>query len=143
MRFPMTRFIDTNVLLYAFSRIAEEAPKAQQAMALLNEPDLALSAQVLQEFYVQATRASSPSQMTHEEALALMATLHEFPIQPITAGIVHAAADSKVRWKISYWDAAIIEAARALGCPIVLSEDLQDGQDFDGVRVRNPFLAGS
>ena len=43
------------------------------------------------------------------------------------------------RWQISYWDAAIVEAARQAGCPTVLSEDLQHGMDFAGVRVTNPF----
>lgn len=42
-------------------------------------------------------------------------------------------------WQLSYWDAAIVEAARTLGCEEVLSEDLNSGQDFDGVRAVNPF----
>jgi predicted nucleic acid-binding protein len=50
-----------------------------------------------------------------------------------------AAIATKQRFGISYWDAAIIEAARALGCDVVLSEDLNDGQDYAGVRVQNPF----
>ena len=132
-------FVDTNILLYAISRRTNEAQKAQQAVALLNEPDLALSAQVLQEFYVQATRASSSSNISHEEAIEFMNPLRRFPIQEITVQLVYAAVAAKVRWRIGYWDAAIIEAARLLGCRTVYSEDLQDGQDFDGVRVVNPF----
>ena len=54
------RFIDTNVLLYAISRDAAEQDKAKRASDLLADHDLALSVQVLQEFYVQATRASRP-----------------------------------------------------------------------------------
>jgi predicted nucleic acid-binding protein len=46
---------------------------------------------------------------------------------------------TKHRYQISYWDAAVIEAARALGCREILSEDLSDGQDYSGVRVTNPF----
>jgi len=45
------------------------------------------------------------------------------------------------RWQVSNWDAAIVEAARAAGCPILLSEDLQVGMDFAGVRVLDPFEA--
>jgi len=56
-----------------------------------------------------------------------------------TKGTFSAALDSCKRFQISYWDAAIIEASRALGCAHVLSEDLNDGQDFAGVRVTNPF----
>jgi predicted nucleic acid-binding protein len=50
-----------------------------------------------------------------------------------------AALDARERFQLSYWDAAIIEAARAMGCAHVLSEDLNDGQDYAGVRVTNPF----
>jgi predicted nucleic acid-binding protein len=54
------RFIDTNVLLYAISRDPAEQDKAKHANDILAERDLALSVQVLQEFYVRATRASRP-----------------------------------------------------------------------------------
>ena len=57
----------------------------------------------------------------------------------MTLPILDAALETNERFQISYWDAAIIEAARALGCGVVLSEDLQHGQDFDGVRVVDPF----
>jgi predicted nucleic acid-binding protein len=53
--------------------------------------------------------------------------------------MVLSAIEIRRRFIISYWDAAIIEAARALGCEVVLSEDLSDGQDYAGVRVENPF----
>jgi len=45
------------------------------------------------------------------------------------------------RFQVSYWDAAILAAAKRLGCPTVYSEDMNHGQDYDGVRVVNPFLA--
>lgn len=50
-----------------------------------------------------------------------------------------SSSASPARWQISYWDAAIVEAARALECDEVLSEDLQHGQNFGGVRVVNPI----
>ncbi len=133
------RFVDTNVLLYAVSSSRTEAAKAERAVALLNEPDLALSVQVLQEFYVQATRASRSSPLGHEDAVALIRAWSRFPIQPITLEIMTAALGARSRWRLSYWDAAIIEAARALRCDVVLSEDLKHGQSFDGLRVINPF----
>jgi predicted nucleic acid-binding protein len=57
----------------------------------------------------------------------------------VTTGIMMAALDARQRFQLSYWDAAIIEAARVMGCTEVLSEDLTDGQDYAGVRVSNPF----
>jgi predicted nucleic acid-binding protein len=68
-----------------------------------------------------------------------MATLERFPVQDLTLPLVHAALGSARQWRIGYWDAAIIEAAREIGCDTIVSEDLQHGQDFGGVRVLNPF----
>ena len=133
------RFADTNVLLYAISRAPEEKDKAERANGLLAERDLALSVQVLQEFYVQATRAGKADPISHEDAVELIASFRRFPVLPLTAELVDAAAATRMRFQISYWDAAIIEAARSLRCEVVLSEDLGDGQDYDGVRVENPF----
>ena len=136
------RFVDTNVLLYAVSSRADEARKADRARVLLNEPDLALSAQVLQEFYVQATRQGARSPIGHDTAVAFVRTLERFPLQEQSSSLMHAAFTTRAHYGISYWDAAIVEAARMLGCHQLLTEDLQHGQDFGGVRVSNPFLSG-
>lgn len=95
--------------------------------------------QVLQEFYVQATRVSRPDAIGHRQAVLLVESFRRFQVQDITSGIVLAALDARQRFQLSYWDAAIIEASRAAGCPHVLSEDLSDGQDYGGVQVTNPF----
>lgn len=133
------RFVDTNVLLYAISTATESASKASIARLILIERDLALSAQVLQEFYVQSTRQSRPGALRHDDAVLLIRTWLRFQVQDVTAGVVMAALATHARWRLSYWDAAIIEAARACGCDTVLSEDMQHGQHFDGVQVINPF----
>ena len=133
------RFVDTNILLYAISRDAAEQDKAECARTVLAGRDLALSAQVLQEFYVQATRASRPDAISHDQAVRLIESFRRFPVQDITSAVVMAALDNRHRYQLSYWDAAIIEASRAMGCTEVLSEDLGDGQDYAGVRVVNPF----
>ena len=133
------RFADTNILLYAISRDPAEQDKAKRANDILAERDLALSVQVLQEFYVQATRASRPDAIGHRQAVLLIESFRRFPVQDITTEIMTAALDTRQRFQLSYWDAAIIEASRALGCTHVLSEDLSDGQDFGGVQVTNPF----
>lgn len=135
------RFVDTNVLLYAVSRDAEEHDKAERANAILAARDLALSVQVLQEFYVQATRGSRPDPLTHEQAARLVESFLRFPVLDITVDVMLAAIAARQRFGLSYWDAAILEAGRALGCDVVLSEDLGDGRDYEGVRVENPFAA--
>ncbi len=133
------KFVDTNVLLYAISKNPQEATKANRAQEILADPQLALSTQVLQEFYVQATRKSRPDAIPHQIAADLVTTFTRFTVQPITIEIVFAALATKSRFQLSYWDSAIIEAARAIGCETVISEDLADGQDYDGIMVLNPF----
>jgi predicted nucleic acid-binding protein len=133
------RFVDTNVLLYAVSRNPEEQGKAQRANEILDARDVALSVQVLQEFYVQATRDSRPDRLTHEQAVEFAESFLLFPVAEITTGLMLAALATRERFRISYWDAAILEAGRSLGCDVILSEDLSDGQDYAGVRVENPF----
>lgn len=100
---------------------------------------MALSIQVLQEFYVQATRSSRPDPLTHEQAIELVESFMRFPVTSTTAELMRAAFATHRRWGISYWDAAIVEASRSLGCDVVLTEDLGDGEDYAGVRVENPF----
>lgn len=134
------RFVDTNVLLYAVSTDAEERAKAERANQILTSRDLALSVQVLQEFYVQATRDSRSDALTHEQAAELVESFGRFPTQEVTVKVMVSAMATRQRFGISYWDAAILEAARALGCDVVLSEDLKHNEDYAGVLVENPFL---
>jgi predicted nucleic acid-binding protein len=133
------RFVDTNILLYAISRDPAEQDKAKRANHILADRDLGLSVQVLQEFYVQATRASRPDAIGHSQAVRLIESFRRFAVQDLTSAIMMTALDARQRFQLSYWDAAIIEASRAMGCAQVLSEDLSDGQDYAGVRVTNPF----
>jgi predicted nucleic acid-binding protein len=133
------RFVDTNLLLYAISVHPDEATKAARARAILDDRALATSVQVLQEFYVQSTRPTRPDRLSHDQASALIESWLRFPVQENTVDLLKAAAAAAQRHRISYWDAAVVEAARAMGCLVVLSEDLSDGQDFDGVQVENPF----
>ena len=132
-------FVDTNVLLYAISRDPAEQHKAKRANEILTGGDVALSVQVLQEFYVQATRQSRADRLGHEQAGKLVESFLRFPAAAITTSVMLAALATSERFGISYWDAAILEAARTLGCSVVLSEDLSDGDDYGGVRVENPF----
>jgi predicted nucleic acid-binding protein len=133
------RLADTNILLYAISRDPDEQEKAAQANEILSAGDVGLSVQVLQEFYVQATRETRRDRLTHEQASALVDSFRRFHVQETTIDIMLAAMSTAQQFGISYWDAAILEAARTLGCTVVLSEDLNDGQDYAGVRVENPF----
>lgn len=132
-------FVDTNVLLYAVSPLPKEAAKRERAADILNREGLALSIQVLQEFYSQVTASHRSWGMSHEEAERSVRSLERFRVQPVTLQVLHTAMSLRERYRINYWDAAILAAARVAGCDTVYTEDLNDGQDYGGVRVVNPF----
>lgn len=133
------RFIDTNILLYSISRDPAEASKRDVAIALLDADNIALSVQVLQEFYVQATRAARPDPLSHDIAVGLVRTWLRFMVQEITLPVMIGALEIKALHRLSYWDAAIVAAARALGCRELLSEDMGHGREVEGVTIINPF----
>ncbi len=135
----MPHFLDTNILLYSISRAPAETAKRERAIALLGRDDGALSVQVLQEFYVQATRATRRDALPHAIAAGLIATWTRFAVQEITLAIVSSALEIKARHRFSYWDSAIIAAARALGCRELYSEDMSHGREVEGVVIVNPF----
>ena len=133
------RFVDTNVLLYAASSLPEDADKRSRARALLTEPDLAVSVQVLQEFYHQATRPTRPGKLSHEDALGIIEPILSMRVQALSLDVFRAGVSISRRFKLSYWDGAILAAASAAGCDVVYSEDMSSEQDYDGLRVVNPF----
>ena len=98
-----------------------------------------MSVQVFQEFYHQATRSSRPNRLTHGDAVAFLGTLLRFPVQETNLDLFRAAVAISQRFQLSYWDGAILAAARAAGCDAVYSEDFSSEQDYDGLRVINPF----
>lgn len=132
-------FFDTNILLYSISRADDEAAKRERAVALLDEDGGALSVQVLQEFYVQATRITRPDPLPHAIAAGLIRTWMRFAVQDTTASVLTQALDLKVAHGFSYWDSAIIAAAKALGCRTLYSEDMAHGREVEGVLIVNPF----
>ena len=135
----MTIFLDTNVLLYSISTADDEAAKRSKAIQLLDRPDCVLSIQVLQEFYVQATRASRPNPLPHDTAVLLVATWLRFPVQENTLAIFQAALELRKTTGFAFWDCAIIAAAHAADCSELYSEDMADGRKIAGLRIVNPF----
>ncbi|MEN1728686.1 MAG: PIN domain-containing protein [Pseudomonadota bacterium] len=135
-------FLDTNILVYAATADPTEADKRQTALRLIETEDFALSAQVLQEFFVTVTRKFDQP-MSPAEAMEWLEQLEAFPCMPIDTGLVKIAVEISERHLISYWDGAVIAAARKAGAALLYSEDLSDGQVYDGVRVVNPFSSGA
>ena len=132
-------FLDTNVLIYSISTDAREASNRERAGALLDRDDCALSVQVLQEFYVQATRPMRADAISHQLAEGFIRTWLRFRIQDMTLTLMQAALAIKAAHGFSYWDSAIVAAAQAQGCEQLMSEDMSDGREVAGVRIINPF----
>jgi predicted nucleic acid-binding protein len=132
-------FLDTNILLYSISSDPAEAAKRESARLLMDRDDGALSVQVLQEFYVQATRPTRLDPLPHEIAVGLIGTWTRFAVQELTLSILDAALEIKTTHGFSYWDSAIIAAARALGCGELYSEDMSHGREIEGILIVNPF----
>ena len=131
-------FVDTNVLLYAISADSSEADKAKKARAILSREDFGLSVQVVQEFFVNATQKIARP-LSDAEALEFVDILALAPIIPIDLALVIEAVAYRQRYGISYWDAAIIAGAQALGARVLYSEDLAHDAEYGSVRVVNPF----
>lgn len=131
-------FLDTNVLVYAVASDPEASQKRQRALALLETTCFAVSAQVLQEFYVTVTRKLEHPLSAHQ-ALAWIEQLEAFPCVPVDTALVKVAAEISEHFRISYWDGAILAAADLVGAGILYSEDLNEGQQYGRVQVVNPF----
>lgn len=134
----MKVFFDTHVFVYSVSVFPEDEPKRRVAVTLLEEVDFHLSLQVVQEFVHTCLRKSRLGQ--NREALRasldfLLAAHCHLP----NAVTVRRAFEIQGQFQIAYWDAAILAAAEGLGCDTLYTEDLNDGQDYGGVVVKNPF----
>jgi predicted nucleic acid-binding protein len=131
-------FLDTKVLLYAATASASEATKQDRAYELIGADDFGISTQVLQEFYYNAT-GRARVKMLPEKALEWLAEIEHRPCATVDADVFRRATEISMRYKISYWDGAILAAAEALGASTLYSEDLIDGQSYGAVNVVNPF----
>jgi len=134
-------FVDTNVLVYAFDKSG--SPKQRGAQRLMNElmeqDRLRVSTQVLQELYVTLTRkAMRPC--SSEEALAVVEDLAAWPLMVVDYAAIRAAVGLADQAKLSFWDALVVVAAARAGAAVLYTEDLNDGQEILGVRIRNPFV---
>lgn len=132
-------FLDTNILIYAAAGRKNAPEKAEVARRIIDVEDFCLSVQVLQEFYVNVRGPRIG--LSEEDTNAWIANLLEFECAVIDVDIFVTALGLSKRFQISYWDAALIAAAKRLGATKLITEDLNSGQSYDGVVVLNPFLA--
>jgi predicted nucleic acid-binding protein len=141
---PEPVFVDTNVLVYAHdaSEIKRQSVAQHLVADLWRTRAGALSTQVLQEFYVVATRKYDPP-MSRRQARELVDAYGQWQIVQIDVALILAASQLEERHTLSFWDALIVEAARRAGAARLVTEDLQAGRRFAGVLIDNPFASTS
>lgn len=131
-------FVDTNIFVYAFSSGNDPRQLAARQLheRLLHEDRLCLSTQVLQELFVSLTRKYSQSP---DVVLPLLHDLTQWPCFSIDPAAVEDAGRLSVSAQLSFWDSLIVVAARRMGAETLYSEDMNNGQMIEGVKIVNPF----
>ncbi len=137
-------FLDTNVLLYLFDNsVPEKKARAQEVFSEEVEAGRAvLSTQVLQEFYVNATRKLT-TPLSPEAAETQVRDFARLPLVRVDESMILAAIERSRTISFSFWDALVVEAALRAGATCLLTEDLQHGQRIGGLTVENPFLSNA
>jgi predicted nucleic acid-binding protein len=131
-------FFDTNVLIYADDSGAPD--KKVRALQLIAEHRRAgtgvVSLQILQEYFVAVTKKLRVDPRIARRKVELLA---EFDVAASSVPDILAAADLHLLHGFSFWDALVIRSAKQSGCAVLLTEDLQDTREIDGIRIVNPF----
>jgi predicted nucleic acid-binding protein len=132
------RFIDTNILLYAYDQNAPAKRKVALRMVeqgWASPGQVAISVQVLQEMHVNLERRG----VARADAAQIIRDLSQWPVVDNSLALLLSALREQARWELSLWDALILAAARASGAAELVSEDFSHGQNYGGVRAVNPF----
>ena len=133
-------FVDTNLLVYAHDTAS--GTKHERARSLVErlwrDRSGVVSTQVLQELYV-SLRRKARKPLSLQDARELVADYLRWEVVVNTGDAVLEAIELESRWKLSFWDALIVHAARASGAEVLYSEDLAHDQVYDTVHVVNPF----
>jgi predicted nucleic acid-binding protein len=131
-------FVDTNVLVYAADESTPISRKTTIAREILLLPGVQFSVQVLNEF-IAASRRPNKLNLTRERERRWLEGWLLRPVSSLTKQTFLKALALHTRFRISHWDSLIVAAALETGCETIYSEDLSHGQDYDGVKVINPF----
>jgi predicted nucleic acid-binding protein len=134
------QFVDTNVLIYAYdSNAGKKCARARWLIdSLWQARTGCVSIQVFQEFYSAAT-GKVRNILDHQTAADIIAELSKWKVHNPDVKDVLSAIQIHQRYNISFWDAMIVNSAAKLGCAVLWSENLNDGQLYEGVKVVNPF----
>lgn len=131
-------FFDTNILVYALDRNSPE--KQEQCRALIkstaDDGTCVISTQVMQEFYVAATKKLGADPLIIKDILHSFGRLETVLVTP---ELINSAIDCSIINRLSFWDALVVVSAESARCERLWTEDLNDGQVIRGVRIENPL----
>lgn len=131
-------FIDTNILIYSIDK--NDYQKLETSRLVISEltqhQAAVISTQVINEFYVVATKKLKSDALAVKR---LISSFNQFEIVNPDIEIIKDAIDISILNKISYWDALILSSALSAKCNSVYSEDMNDGQLINGIKIINPF----
>ncbi len=131
------RFLDTNIIIYAAVGARENREKWLTAHDLLERSDICISGQVLAEFFVNCRKKTT---LQEAQIFDWLNQLTMLPCAPVDCELVLEGVAKSKRYRISYWDGAIVAAAERLGATTLYTEDLNHDQTYGTVRAVNPFL---
>ena len=137
-------FVDSNVFLYWRDATVplKQARATSWLRVLWHERTGRISAQVLSEYYANVTRKLRPG-LSPDDAWDDVRALMSWRPQAVDEEVLERGREIERHFRLSWWDSLIVAAAQVQSCPVLLSEDLQDGAVYGGVTVRSPFTLGA
>lgn len=132
-------FLDTNVLVYAYDR--RDPRKQRIAQALVHralDGEIVASSQVLGEFATTLLHKFA-TPVKPEDLTALLDTLGSIYLVPLDRDVILRAVKAHAQYGLHFYDGLIVASAERRGCKKIWSEDLNQGQEYFGVKVENPF----
>lgn len=134
----MHKFFDTNIFVYSIDlRDKKKQNTARELIRKFPRSEITISTQVLQEFYNVAT-----TKLKHDvnEVKKIMHSATRFNVWQVSVNTIFSAIDISTRHQFSIWDSLILASAIESGCDTLYTEDLQNGQVVEGVKILNPFV---
>ena len=132
-------FIDTNILVYTLDQKnidkRDMARKIVKKVVESHQP--VISTQVIKEFYVVASNKLKADPIVVKN---IIHNFHNMEIVNNDLDLIEQAIDISILSQLSFWDSLIIAAAEKANCEYVLSEDLNSGQNYRGIKLLNPFI---
>ena len=135
-------FVDTNILIYAHDLDAGQKNKISRDIIrdLWENRSGIISTQVLQEFYLNVTRKIE-NPLKKSQARGVIESYLAWPVELNDVGTVLSASEIEERHMLSFWDAMIVASARKAKAEKIITEDLNHGQQIEGILIENPFVS--